>query len=223
MSGRYSRRLRLALSALEDAGGRPLSYAELSALGVEHPAQTVYELEIAGEPIVHTSGGVLLDRAHGRREPGHRERRELPTNAESRSKRTRRARAAAVRIAIALALAALLLAGAYLLGGALGDNGEEVRAEAEKGYREGFDKGHGRGYRATYKSARRRAERAAAEAQAAASESAPSATAAQPAPTSSESSSDQSGEPSSDDASDSSELEACTNGDGLCTPEENAR
>ncbi len=94
--------------------------------------------------------------------------RELPTSAEWRSTRTKRGRPAAVRTAVALALAVLLLAGAYLLGAALGDNGEEVRVAAKKDYRDGFDKGRARGYRATYKSARRRAERAAAEAQAAA-------------------------------------------------------
>ncbi len=48
MSDRYTRRLALALSALEKADGRALSYRELAALGVEQPAQTVYELEIAG-------------------------------------------------------------------------------------------------------------------------------------------------------------------------------
>lgn len=77
MSDRYFRRLRLALEALEDAGDRPLSYAELGALGVESPAQTVYELEIAGEPIVHTPTGIKLGQrpgTHGRHRLRRRDR-----------------------------------------------------------------------------------------------------------------------------------------------------
>ncbi len=79
MDDRYTRRLRLARSALEEAGGRPLSYAELAALGVEHPAQTIYELEVAGERIVRGRTGVSLapeassQRAKTRRRSGSAE------------------------------------------------------------------------------------------------------------------------------------------------------
>ncbi len=72
MSDRYTRRLALVLSALEKADGRALSYRELAALGVEQPAQTVYELEIAGEAIIHVPGGVQLGSRTGRPGAGGR-------------------------------------------------------------------------------------------------------------------------------------------------------
>ena len=60
MADRYTRRLELALATLKQADGRPVTYDDLKAAGVEQPAQTVYELEVAGEPIVHTPRGVSL-------------------------------------------------------------------------------------------------------------------------------------------------------------------
>lgn len=65
MPDRYGRRLSLALRVLETAAGRPVTFAELERAGVEHPAQTVYELEVAGEAIVHTPTGVRLDPVSG--------------------------------------------------------------------------------------------------------------------------------------------------------------
>lgn len=147
--------------------------------------------------------------------------RELPTSSQWRSRRSRRVRTAGLRAGVAVVVAALVLVAGYLVGGAIGDNSEGLRMVAESGYREGFDKGRRRGYRATYKSARRRAEREAAEAQAAAP--APPAPEAQATPTTPDPPSDESAEPSSEEEGDSSAREACIYGDGLCTPEENAR
>ena len=53
MPDRYGRRLSLALRVLDTAAGRPVTFAEPERAGVEHSAQTVYELEVAGEAIVH--------------------------------------------------------------------------------------------------------------------------------------------------------------------------
>lgn len=37
-----------------------VSYAELTQRGIDRPAQTVYELELAGYPIEHSTRGVRL-------------------------------------------------------------------------------------------------------------------------------------------------------------------
>ena len=38
---------------LQDAGGRPVSFEQFRAHGIENPAMLAYELEIAGFPIAH--------------------------------------------------------------------------------------------------------------------------------------------------------------------------
>jgi len=149
--------------------------------------------------------------------------RELPTSAEWRSRRSRRARGAGLRAAAGGALALVLVVGAYLLGGTIGDNSEETRAEAREGYDEGFEKGRRRGYRATYKSSLRRAKRAVAEAQESAMAPDPTGPETQATPTPADPSADDSGAAATEQEDDSSDLEACVYGDGLCTPEENAR
>jgi hypothetical protein len=58
----YTRRLALVRTALEQANGRPLTYSELAARGIDKPAQAIYELELDGEPVVHVAGGVALTR-----------------------------------------------------------------------------------------------------------------------------------------------------------------
>jgi hypothetical protein len=60
MADSYTRRLAAVRTALEQANGRPLTYAELAARGVDKPAQAIYELELDGEPVVHVAGGVAL-------------------------------------------------------------------------------------------------------------------------------------------------------------------
>ena len=52
----------LLVDALRRAGGKPVSYAELRAAGIELPASVVSELELAGLPIERCLGG-----AHGER------------------------------------------------------------------------------------------------------------------------------------------------------------
>jgi hypothetical protein len=55
----HDQRLRRALELLSETD-RPMTFADLRAAGVENPAATVYELELAGEPIEHVRGGVRL-------------------------------------------------------------------------------------------------------------------------------------------------------------------
>jgi hypothetical protein len=62
MTGLFDERARRALLLLEEAGERPLSFAELRAAGVENPAQVVYELELAGHPVERSAAGVRLAR-----------------------------------------------------------------------------------------------------------------------------------------------------------------
>jgi len=50
MADSYTRRLALVRTALEQANGRPLTYTELAARGIDKPAQAVYELELEGDP-----------------------------------------------------------------------------------------------------------------------------------------------------------------------------
>jgi hypothetical protein len=65
MADRYTHRLERALATLEKADGRPVTYDDLEAAGVEQPAQTVYELEVAGEPIVPRRAADLSIRREG--------------------------------------------------------------------------------------------------------------------------------------------------------------
>jgi hypothetical protein len=83
MADRYTHRLELALATLEKADSRPVTYDDLEAAGVEQPAQTVYELEVAGEPIVHTPRGGSLDPPGG----SDTHRRRPPWTARQRSRR----------------------------------------------------------------------------------------------------------------------------------------
>lgn len=117
--------------------------------------------------------------------------------------------------------ALLLVVGAYLLGAAIGDNGDAVRAESRAAYAEGFDEGRRRGYRATYENARSRAEQAATDEQASAAP--PETPPTQAAPDPPDSPAEDSGTAATEEESDSSGLEPCVYGEGLCTPEENAR
>jgi hypothetical protein len=55
----HDQRLRRALELLSESD-RPMTFADLRAAGVENPAVTVYDLELAGEPIEHVRGGVRL-------------------------------------------------------------------------------------------------------------------------------------------------------------------
>ena len=65
MSDTYTRRRELAWTVLREAEGRPVTYAELMARGIDGPAQAVYELELEGVPVVHVAGGVALRRPLG--------------------------------------------------------------------------------------------------------------------------------------------------------------
>jgi hypothetical protein len=56
----HDERLKRALELLSETGERPITFADLRAAGIENPAATVYELELAGEPIEHVRGGVRL-------------------------------------------------------------------------------------------------------------------------------------------------------------------
>ena len=60
MAGVHDERLRRALKVLDEAGDEPVTFAELRAAGVDDPAATVYELELAGEPIEHLRAAVRL-------------------------------------------------------------------------------------------------------------------------------------------------------------------
>jgi hypothetical protein len=60
MADSHTRRLAVLRTALEQANGRPLTYSELAARGVDKPAQAIYELELDGERLLHVAGGVVL-------------------------------------------------------------------------------------------------------------------------------------------------------------------
>ena len=60
MTDTYTHRRELTLALLREAGGTPVTYADLSARGVDNPAQAVYELELLGEAVRHVAGGVAL-------------------------------------------------------------------------------------------------------------------------------------------------------------------
>jgi len=49
-----------AADVLAAAWPQFVSYAELTQRGIDRPAQTVYELELAGYPIEHSARGVRL-------------------------------------------------------------------------------------------------------------------------------------------------------------------
>ena len=61
MKSSFEQRLDQALEALRAAAPEAISFAELKALGVEKPAQVIYELELAGYPIEHGRAAVRLD------------------------------------------------------------------------------------------------------------------------------------------------------------------
>jgi len=56
----YTRRREFARTVLRQAQGKPVTYAELAARGIDNPGQAVYELELEGEAVMHTAGGVAL-------------------------------------------------------------------------------------------------------------------------------------------------------------------
>jgi hypothetical protein len=60
VSSFHDERLKRALGLLSETGDRPMTFDDLRAAGIENPAATIYELEIAGEPIEHVRGGVRL-------------------------------------------------------------------------------------------------------------------------------------------------------------------
>lgn len=60
MAGLFDERAQHALRLLQEAGERPLSFSELKGAGVENPAQVVYELELAGQPIERSPAGIRL-------------------------------------------------------------------------------------------------------------------------------------------------------------------
>jgi hypothetical protein len=60
MASFYEERARVALEVLNRAGAQPVSFRELRAAGVANPAQTIYELELAGHVIEHSGVGVRL-------------------------------------------------------------------------------------------------------------------------------------------------------------------
>jgi len=90
MTGTYTRRLDFVRTALEQAGGRPLTYSELAARGIADPAQAIYELELEGEAVMHVPGGVALaprsavgrSSTEGRRRTRSRSDRRPPTEPE---------------------------------------------------------------------------------------------------------------------------------------------
>src|ERR1700710_475569 len=51
---------RLALRLLEEAGEKGLSVAEMRAEGLQMPAQALYEVELAGWPLVRKAGRTRL-------------------------------------------------------------------------------------------------------------------------------------------------------------------
>ena len=51
---------RLALRLLEEAGEKGLSVAEMRAEGLQMPAQALYEVELAGWPLVRKGGRTRL-------------------------------------------------------------------------------------------------------------------------------------------------------------------
>jgi hypothetical protein len=60
MTSFYEERVQVALEVLSRAGAHPVSFGELKAAGVANPAQTIYELELAGHVIEHSGVGVRL-------------------------------------------------------------------------------------------------------------------------------------------------------------------
>ena len=56
----YTRHREFARRVLRQAQGKPVTYAELAARGIDKPAQAVYELELEGEAVMHLAGGVAL-------------------------------------------------------------------------------------------------------------------------------------------------------------------
>jgi hypothetical protein len=51
MAAIVDRRQRELVALLHEAGAEPLTFRDLEARGIHHPAQLIYELELAGEPI----------------------------------------------------------------------------------------------------------------------------------------------------------------------------
>jgi hypothetical protein len=51
---------RLALRLLQEAGEKGLSVAEMRAEGLQMPAQALYEVELAGWPLVRKAGRTRL-------------------------------------------------------------------------------------------------------------------------------------------------------------------
>lgn len=60
MASVYHERAQAALEVLGTAGARPVTLGELRAAGVANPAQTIYELELAGHLIEHSRLAVRL-------------------------------------------------------------------------------------------------------------------------------------------------------------------
>jgi Helix-turn-helix domain len=52
--------LRLVLDLLRESGPEMVTYTDLRAAGVRHPAACVYELELAGHSVERRSNGVRL-------------------------------------------------------------------------------------------------------------------------------------------------------------------
>lgn len=57
----FDERTALLVDTLTAAWPQFVSYAELTRLGIDSPAQAVYELELAGHAVEHTRGAVRLE------------------------------------------------------------------------------------------------------------------------------------------------------------------
>ena len=57
----FDERAARLVDVLAAAWPRFVSYAELTREGIDNPAQTVYELELAGHSVEHSRGAVRLE------------------------------------------------------------------------------------------------------------------------------------------------------------------